>query len=141
LITALERNRAQYLSGAVAIVMVVLLVISPVVNPPVVAAAVFLERVRLSRIEESAHGRKAIHQRLEIRSGKRVLRREIVLAKDQRVHSIPGQEASWIPFSLENSPVSWSDPLGVDAFRQWRDSLPYKNDNVQEANQSLTLAT
>ena len=49
LIPALERNRAQYLSGAVAIVMVLLLVISPVLNPPVVAAAVFLERVRLSR--------------------------------------------------------------------------------------------
>ncbi|PYT29449.1 MAG: hypothetical protein DMG57_11575 [Acidobacteria bacterium] len=141
LITALERNRAQYLSGAIAIVMVVLLVLSPVVNPPVVTAAVFLERVRLSRIEETSHGRKAIHQRLEIRSGKRVLQREIVLANDQREHSAPGQEASWIPFSLANSPVSWSDPLGVDAFRQWRDSLVYKNNNIHEANQSLTLFT
>lgn len=133
-------NRPRYVSAAVAASIGVLMILLPLAEPPRITAAVFLERAKQARPVQM---RSVIHERIEVRFGGRVHQREITF----RPGSHPTlQEASrmgdtsMLP-EIEDGPISWIDPMSVEAFERWHDRLERKSDTIRESADSITLRT
>ncbi|WP_321478264.1 hypothetical protein [uncultured Paludibaculum sp.] len=143
MITAFALNRARYASVFVAASTILLLVLLPLAEPPRITAAVFLQRARLARSTGSSADRRVIHERVEIRYGQRVQQREITIQPGRRptaqLASLPGDTLA-LP-RMEDGPISWDDPMGVEAFERWHDGLGSRKDTIEESPDAITLRT
>ncbi|MGC4049753.1 MAG: hypothetical protein QM757_09600 [Paludibaculum sp.] len=138
--TVWTANRSRYISAAVAASIVVLLILLPLAEPPRITAAVFLERAKLAR---PAQGRSVIRERIEVRYGRRVLQRDFTIRPGSNptiVGASLAGSASMLP-EFEDGPISWMDPMSVEAFERWHDRLEKRSDSIHETPDSITLRT
>jgi len=121
--------------------MTLVLGLLPIVSPPSVSAAEFLERVRSARknaLPGPAHS--AIYQRVEIRYAGRSVSRELFFGLPQSPQ-LALASTSDIESLFRASGFDWNDPLGVESFALWRGGLAAKRETVQAEGGRMTLTT
>jgi hypothetical protein len=135
-------RRVQFMSAAVAVGVAAFITFFPLAEAPKLTAAGFLQRAQLAR--ELPSGRRGrVYERIEVRYGARLEQREFIWRPKLRAageNASWQQTAKWLPV-VENGPVSWEDPMGVEAFEQWHDRLTRKTDTIRETSESITLRT
>ena len=108
-----------------------------VIRPPVVSADEILTRAASAQNPPSVPGKTKIiriaRQKVEIRSGNRWTTRTFAWT----VGSSTGL-ARWAP---QADLLQWNIPFTVEAFADWRRSLPNKQDKVKRSGNLLTLDT
>jgi hypothetical protein len=139
---AWSRYRPYLISATVATAMAALLVILPVINPPAISAAVFLERARGSQ-EASLRvtRRSGIYQRVEIRHAGRAMTRELFLGLPKPSRLEIELRRTDFEDLFRKVGFNWDDPLSVESFADWRGSLVQRNDTIRTADNMVTLTT
>jgi hypothetical protein len=105
-------------------------------NPSIVSASEFLARaIAAQNPGEPAQsfGRKAVHQRIQVRSGARSVIRDFSWMAADTTHS-----PAW---EITDNPEKWNSPMTAEGFSLWRNSLVAKTDAVTRSQQLLTLTT
>jgi hypothetical protein len=136
----LGRHRVAWIAGAVSTVLVAILILLPVLQPPALSAMEFIERARSSSRGVVKNSRQALYERVQIRQGHQLLQRELYLGAPQLATQSAVADPQ-LAATMKLAGIDWNNPLSVDAFAQWRDSETRKSDTVYGAADSWTLRT
>jgi len=121
---------------ATAVIMVLVIVWTQVLNPPSVSASELLTRAAAfqnpPRQGVSSLPRK-VHQKVRVSDGQRTIVRDF----DWNIGS-PIPNAHW---ELQSASTSWNAPLTAEGFTAWRDSVSEKQDRVKRSGDQWTLET
>jgi hypothetical protein len=134
------RPQAAWVSGFVSVVMVAVFLIVYLMQAPVMSAAQFLGRVRMSEYSQTVSLKRVICQKVQLRQGGRVIERKVVRSANQQVKEQSQPDPEWTRL-LARTPIDWQDPLGVDRFESWRNAQGGTKDSVSESNDAVTLTT
>jgi hypothetical protein len=133
-------HRASWLSSLIAMGVMAVLAVSYVGHPPLLSAAVVLERAHRQAREQDPRPGKIIRQRIEFRKGNQVLEREIVHTATGAAEARAPADVAWRDL-MSFSSFSWADPLSPDQFADWRNSLSSKRDQVLKSADTVTVIT
>ena len=124
------------LTGAVSVLLVIVLLVTYTVRPPALTAAeVFSYTVQATA--RPLPDRIVRAQRIQVRQGLRAVEREILHGNAHRAASA---EAQWDGL-LAGVPVDMRDPLNPAAFQEWHDAQHQPQDSIVEADGLVTLTT
>ncbi len=129
-------------------VMVIFLVSMPVTHPPRLTAADLIQRARTSAghlitldTTNAGHvAKKAVYQKVQLRSGNRMIEREVLLAGATADAEPAPPDEEWARL-LAATPIDWRNPLGVERYERWREVEGKGQDTVSEAGGIATLNT
>ncbi len=145
--------RPAWIAATIAVLLAVLFVVR-LVNPPIVSAREFLLRAAESRKTLALAARDGvIHQRVRIRHGAREITRDVyqnakpvhvTAVRDLLVDGSRDSEAE-LQSVFASCGMKWDEPIDADVFAGWHEAIANKEDKVSSAgggaNQRITLAT
>jgi hypothetical protein len=133
------RPQVAWVSGFVSVATIAMFIIY-LMQAPVMSAAQFLGRARMSDRSQTVSLKRVIYQKVQLRKGGRVIERKVVRSANQLVKEQSQPDPEWTSL-LARTPIDWQDPLGVDRFDSWRNEQGGTKDSVSESNDSVTLTT
>jgi hypothetical protein len=133
------RPQVAWVSGFVSMATIAMFLIY-LMQAPVMSAAQFLGRARISEHSQTVSLKRVIYQKVQLRQGGRVIERKVVRSANQQVKEQSQPDPEWTRL-LARTPIDWQDPLGVDRFDSWRNGQGGTKDSVSESNDAVTLTT
>ena len=132
-----RRNYSFALAAAGAVALIWILLVERV---PSVTAAELLARGIVSEEQAAPPIGKYTVRRLEIRSGQRVSRWQVVVGSKNAPAPVPSLDAD-LAALLRSAPLDWKNPLTSTEFSAWHAAQSPVKDEVYEGGDRFTIAT